>query len=123
MVNVLDSTPGQQPSESEGDGLYEINMDFVGNLLRDGGGEALAELVKSYSPSLSSPPEFQDAPELELDYNQLDLEEDNSDREGMRPSLTDTREPEQAPKGEPAAAEERGEPSRSSQAARSEIEK
>ncbi len=96
---------GQQPSESEGDDLYEINTDFIGDLLRDGGEEALAELVNMYSSSLSSPPEFHDAPELELDYNQLDLEEDDSDREGTYYGPTDTREPEQA---EQAATDETG---------------
>ncbi len=34
-VSVLDGLPsGQQPVESEGDDLYEINMDFIGDLLR-----------------------------------------------------------------------------------------
>ncbi len=45
---------------------------------------------------MSSLQEFQDAPELELDYNQIDLEEDNSDQEGTRHGPIDIREPEQA---------------------------
>ncbi len=62
MVNILDSPPaGQQPSESEGGGLYEINMDFIRDLLKDDRAEALAKVVKTYSPSLNLPPELQDA--------------------------------------------------------------
>ncbi len=73
--------------------------------MRDGGGESLAELVKTYGPSLGSLPDFHDAPELELDYNQVDLGEDDSDREEARCSPTDTREPEWA---EPTVADETG---------------
>ncbi len=80
IVGVLDNLlPDELPAELENDDLYEINTDFMGDLLRDGGGEGLAELVKMYSSMVESSLGFSDAPEIELDYNQLDLDEGDSD--------------------------------------------
>ncbi len=88
-------------------------MDFVGDLLRDGGGEALGELVKTYSSTMSSSLDFHDAPEIELDYNQLDLDEGDSDQEGVPdgPTTAESSEPANPPDmDETRASGEWGEP-------------
>ncbi len=76
IVGVLDNSPVDEPPQSseplEGDDLYEINTEFTVDLLRDGGGEALAQLVETYKPTSGSPLDFQDVPAIELDCNQLD---------------------------------------------------
>ncbi len=85
IVGVLDNPPVDEPPQSseplERDDLYEINTDFTADLLRDGGGEALAQLVETYNPTLGSPLDFQHVPVIELDYNQLELDESGSGQE------------------------------------------
>ncbi len=75
IVGVLDNLPPDEPPEQlKEDDLYEINKDFNEDLLRDGGGESLAELVKTCSSTLGSTLDFHDVPEIELDCNQLQPE-------------------------------------------------
>ncbi len=52
-VSVLDGPPlDRRPGEPEDDDLYEINMDFVGDLLKDDGEETIATWSKRITLSL-----------------------------------------------------------------------
>ncbi len=114
VVGVLDNFPSDQPPEEpEEKDLFMINTEFVGDLLRDGGGEALAELVKTYTPMLGSSPDFPDAPEIEVDLeklDQLDLEKDDSNQEGVGDELTDAKKSELAESPDRDEMGEQGEP-------------
>ncbi len=95
IIRVLDDSSLRNPPEPskpvEEDDLYEINTDFVADLLQDGGEEALAQLVETYHPVTGSP---LDVSAIELDYNQFELDESGS---GLEAGLGPEEEP-----GEPA---------------------
>ncbi len=82
IISVLNNSPPQEPPEPpkpvEEEDLYGINTDFTADLLQNGGEEALAQLVETYHPALGSP---LDAPAIELDYNQFELDESGSGQE------------------------------------------
>ncbi len=79
IIDVLDNLPGTNPPGPPGvvetDDLYEINTDFAADLLKDGGDEALAQLMETYHPASDSP---SDIPAIELDFNQFELDETGS---------------------------------------------
>ncbi len=115
IVGVLDNLPPDGPPEQQkAYDLYEINTDFSEDLLRDGGGEALAELVETYSSTLCSSLDFHDVPEIELDCNYLELDEGDSDSEGESgepTSVTKDSEPTNPPDADGAGVSgEWGEP-------------
>ncbi len=95
IIDVLDNFPGKDlpgpPGVVETDDLYEINTDFAADLLKDGGEEALTQLMETYHPTSDSP---LDVPALELDFNQFKLDETRSGPE--------TRSPPEEEFGEPA---------------------
>ncbi len=59
IIDVLDELPRKNPPGPpdvvEKDDLYEINTDFAADLLKDGGEEALAQLMETYHPASDSP--------------------------------------------------------------------
>ncbi len=79
IIDVLDGMPGKSlpgpPGEIETGDLYEINTEFAADLLKDGGEEALAQLMETYHPASEFP---LDVPTLELDFNQFELDETGS---------------------------------------------
>ncbi len=79
VIDILDSLPGKNLSEPPGgveaDDLYDVNTNFAVGLLKDGGEEALAQLMEAYNPTLDFP---LDVPALELDFNQFELDETSS---------------------------------------------
>ncbi len=79
IINVLDGLPGKNLSEPPGgveaDDLYDVNTNFAAGLLKDGGEEALAQLMEAYNPTSDFP---LDVPALELDFNQFELDETGS---------------------------------------------
>ncbi len=82
IVGALDDPPPNEPPEPpKQDDLYEINSDFSEDLLWDGGGEALAELVKMYSATVGSSLGLHDVPVIEFDCNQSELDESGSGQE------------------------------------------
>ncbi len=87
IINVLDDMPGKNllgpPGAEETDELYNINTEFAADFLKDGGDEALAQLMETYHPAADFP---LDVPALELDFNQFELDETGSGPE-MRSAL------------------------------------
>ncbi len=81
-ISVLNDSPRRNPPEPAGvmerDDLYEVNTDFAADPLKDGGEEALAQLMETYHPASGSP---LDIPVIELDFNQFELEESGSSPE------------------------------------------
>ncbi len=79
IINVLDNMPRKNllglSGVGETDELYNINTDFAAGLLKDGGDEALAQLMETYHPVADFP---LDVPALELDFNQFELDETGS---------------------------------------------
>ena len=63
------------PGAEETDELYNINTEFAADFLKDGGDEALAQLMETYHPVADFP---LDVPTLELDFNQFELDETGS---------------------------------------------
>ncbi len=92
IIDVLHGTPGtslsEPPSGSEIDDLCWVNTGFATDLLKDGGDEAISQLMKTY-------PLTSDIPLMEVDYNQLELDETGFGPEAMSG-------PEEEP-GEPVA--------------------
>ncbi len=74
----------------ERDDLYEINTDFVVDLLKDGGEEALAQLMETYHPVSGS---SLDIPTIELDFNQFEPDESGSGSETRSGPEEEPREP------------------------------
>ncbi len=72
IINVLNNVPRNNlpglSSVGETDELYNINTDFAVGLLKDGGDEALAQLMETYHPAADFP---LDVPALELGFNQF----------------------------------------------------
>ncbi len=79
IIDVLDNLPGKDlpgpPGVVETNNLYEINTDFAADLLKDGGEEALTQLMETYHPASGS---LLDIPALELDFNEFELDETGS---------------------------------------------
>ena len=82
IIDVLDGLPGKSlpgpPDGVETNDLYKINTEFAADLLKNGGEEALAQLMETYHPASEFP---LDVPVLELDFNQFELDETGSDPE------------------------------------------
>ncbi len=80
IVDVLDGRPGKSLPEPPGgtdvDDLYKVNTGFTADLLKDGGDEAISQLMETYH--LTS-----DIPMMELDFNQLEMDETGSGPEAM----------------------------------------
>ncbi len=79
IIDILDGLPRKNLSEPPGgveaDDLYDVNTDFATGLLKDGGEEALAQLMEAYNPTSDF---LLDVPALELDFNQFELDETGS---------------------------------------------
>ncbi len=82
IISVLNDSPLRNPPEPAGVvercHLYEINTVFAADLLKDGGDEALAQLMETYHPVSGSP---LDIPAIELDLNQFEVDESGSSPE------------------------------------------
>ncbi len=80
IVNVLDGMPGKNlpepPGVTEADDLYQVNTGFATDLLKDGGDEAISQLIETYH--------LTDIPALDVDFNQFELDETESGPEAIR---------------------------------------
>ncbi len=89
IVNVLDGMPGKNllepPGGTEADDLHKVNTGFAADLLRDGGDEAISQLIETYH--------LTDIPALDLDFNQFELDETESGPEAMSGSEGEPGEP------------------------------
>ncbi len=94
IIDVLDNLPGKDlpgpPGVVETDDLYEINTDFAADLLKDGGEEAITQLMETHHPASDSP---LDVPALELDFNQFELDETGSSPETRSSPKEESGEP------------------------------
>ena len=90
IINVLDGLPRKNflepPSRVEVDDLYKVNTGFATDLLKDGGNEALAQLIETYHLTSES---TSDIPAIELDFNQFELDETGSgpEEESREPTV------------------------------------
>ncbi len=84
IVDILDGLPGKNLPEPPGgievDDLYKVNTGFDTDLLKDGGDEAISQLMETYHLTSGS---LSDIPAIELDFNQFELDKTGSSPETM----------------------------------------
>ncbi len=75
----------EPPGVTEADHLYKVNTGFAADLLKDGGDEAISQLIETYH--------LTDIPTLDLDFNQFELDKTESGPEAMSGSEGEPGEP------------------------------